>query len=200
MFHTLYYCSHTKLVKNRKKNKKPCLISRWSKYDYSIAYISYIYVVHHQQRIIAESFNIIYGRSEIVKDWGDQIKRIQKGVTMAEKSILKLETVRNTSVQNLVSIVRRFTCWLLICGIIGIIMSKMYLMNISVVLGGPCNSIIMAVPMIIHLGYKNTTFIRLRRIKINLTEQLHNQIRLGVNMIFERAAILPNKSLYWKNV
>ena len=30
-------------------------------------------------------------------------------------------------------------------------MSKMYLMNISVVLGGPCNSIIMAVPMIIHL-------------------------------------------------
>ena len=70
---------------------------------------------------------------------------------MAEKSILKSEKVRNTSVQKLVSIVCRFICWLLICGRIGIIMSKLYLVNISVVLGKQVNSIIMAVPMIIHL-------------------------------------------------
>ena len=70
---------------------------------------------------------------------------------MEEKSILKLEKVRGTSVQKLVSIVRRFICWLLICGIIGIIISKMYLMNISVLLGRPVNWIIMAVTTIIHL-------------------------------------------------
>ena len=70
---------------------------------------------------------------------------------MEEKSILKLEKVRGTSVQKLVSIVRRFICLLLICGRIGIIMSKLYLVNISVVLGKPVNWIIMAVPMIIHL-------------------------------------------------